>query len=153
MNLSTPLQTRSGPDPRTTTSNPHTRLDQQPSDLSIQERLAARLFTLPGVAERPSAISVRGHGRWPSASRARDRRCSWSAASSHALHPAPDFSLHAALPRYLKVEAIEAGASAGRRRNRILTPARRRPEGVAPGPRVTAYRVPTASGRGGSSLS
>ncbi|HVF00867.1 MAG TPA: hypothetical protein VNA27_05935, partial [Rubrobacteraceae bacterium] len=53
------LLQRSGPRPRTTPTNPHTQLEQNP-DTSIVEELVCRIFSLPGVEERPSAISVPG---------------------------------------------------------------------------------------------
>lgn len=109
MRLITPLPKRWGPHPRTTSSNPHTQLDQQPTDPSIREQLAARLFSLPGVVERPSAISVPG----ARALTLRDpgpRSSMFMIGSEFAhLHPAPDFSLHTALPQELVREAIEAG--------------------------------------------
>lgn len=53
------LPERSGPRPRTTPTNPHTQLEQNP-DTDMVEELARRIFALPGVVERPSAISVPG---------------------------------------------------------------------------------------------
>ena len=54
------LPARAGDRPRTTPTNPHTQLDQQPLDLRWVEELARRLFSLPGVVEEPSRISVPG---------------------------------------------------------------------------------------------
>ena len=54
------LPARAGDRPRTTPTNPHTQLDQQPVDLRWVEELARRLFSLPGVVEEPSRISVPG---------------------------------------------------------------------------------------------
>lgn len=103
------LPTRSGPRPRTTPSNPHTQLDQQPTDPRIREQLAARLFALRGVVERPSAISVAGARaltlRQPSS---RSQLFMVGTEFAH-LHPAPDLSLHTVLPPELAAEAIEAG--------------------------------------------
>lgn len=104
------LPMRAGPRPRTTPTNPHTQLDQQP-DRSLIDSLAERIFALPHVEERPSAISVPG------------ARALWleervSAGPSEAfivgrefahLHPEPDGSLHASLPARRAVEAIAAG--------------------------------------------
>ena len=53
------LPERAGHRPRTTPTNPHTQLDQNPQDPVVQE-LARRVFALPDVEERPSAISVPG---------------------------------------------------------------------------------------------
>jgi len=50
---------RAGPRPRTTTTNPHTQLDQNaPPDL--QERVFEIGRSLFGVAVRPSRVSVPG---------------------------------------------------------------------------------------------
>src|SRR5438876_3005095 len=54
------LPARPGERPRTTPTNPHTQLDQQPLDAAVVEELARRIFALPGVVERPSGISVPG---------------------------------------------------------------------------------------------
>ena len=53
------LPERSGSRPRTTPTNPHTQLEQNPEP-EVVEELARRVFALPGVEERPSAISVPG---------------------------------------------------------------------------------------------
>ena len=104
------LPRRPGPRPTTTPTNPHTQLDQQPTGFGQRELLAAAVFALPGVVERPSAISVPG------------ARALWLAEGADGpveafmigkefahLHPAPDLSLHAMLPPSLAEEAIEAG--------------------------------------------
>ena len=95
-----PLPARAGERPRTTPTNPHTQLDQQPTDLRSFEELAARVFALPGVVEEPSRISVPGaralvlapgEAAGPPEAFLIDREF------AH-LHPAPDHSLHAMLP-------------------------------------------------------
>ena len=53
------LPERSGPQPRTTPTNPHTQLEQNPDRTAVEE-LARRIFALPDVKERPSEISVPG---------------------------------------------------------------------------------------------
>jgi hypothetical protein len=53
------LPKRSGSRPRTAPTNPHTQLEQNPERQVIEE-LARRVFALPDVEERPSAISVPG---------------------------------------------------------------------------------------------
>ena len=58
--MSSSLPARAGDRPRTTPTNPHTQLDQQPSDLRWVEELARRVLALPGVVEEPSRISVPG---------------------------------------------------------------------------------------------
>jgi len=104
------LPERAGQRPRTTPTNPHTKLDQNPQDLVVQE-LAQRIFALPDVEERPSAISVPG-------ARALWLRDEVPAGPQEAfmigrefahIHPLPDGSLHAAVPPELAEEAIEKG--------------------------------------------
>ena len=105
------LPTRTGERPRTTPTNPHTQLDQQPSDLRWVEELARRVFSLPGVVEEPSRISVPGARALvlgpnepigPPEAFLIDREF------AH-LHPTPDHSLHAMLPPETVTEAVAAG--------------------------------------------
>src|SRR5919198_3617245 len=106
-----PLPVRVGDRPRTTPTNPHTQLDQQPTDLRWVEELAERVFALPGVVEQPSGISVPGaralvlapgEPTGPPEAFLIDREF------AH-LHPSPDHSLHAMLPPETVAEAVEAG--------------------------------------------
>src|ERR687887_1319485 len=106
-----PLPVRVGDRPRTTPTNPHTQLDQQPTDLRWVEELARRVFALPGVVEEPSRISVPGARALvlapgepvgPQEAFLIDREF------AH-LHPAPDHSLHAMLPTEVAGEAVAAG--------------------------------------------
>jgi Family of unknown function (DUF5519) len=108
---SSSLTRREGQRPRTTSTNPHTQLDQQPTDSSVREELARRVFALPGVIEQPSGISVPGARALmlapgepvgPPEAFLIDREF------AH-LHPAPDYSLHAMLPLELAQAAIDAG--------------------------------------------
>ena len=105
------LPVRLGDRPRTTPTNPHTQLDQQPTDLAWVEELARRIFSLPGVIEQPSRISVPGaralvlapeEATGPPEAFLIDREF------AH-LHPAPDHSLHAMLPAETVTEAVAAG--------------------------------------------
>ena len=105
------LSTRRGERPRTTPTNPHTQLDQQPFDVALVEELARRLFALPGVVERPSGISVPGaraltlapgEPTGPPEAFMIDREF------AH-LHPSPDHSLHVMLPAEVAQAAISAG--------------------------------------------
>jgi hypothetical protein len=109
--MSSPLPIRVGDRPRTTPTNPHTQLDQQPIDVRWIEELARRVFALPGVVEQPSRISVPGaralvlapdQALGPPEAFLLDREF------AH-LHPAPDHSLHAMLPSETVTEAIAAG--------------------------------------------
>jgi hypothetical protein len=106
-----PLPTRVGDRPRTTPTNPHTQLDQQPTDVRWSEELARRVFALPGVVAEPSRISVPGaralvlapgEPAGPPEAFLIDREF------AH-LHPAPDHSLHAMLPTETVTEAVAAG--------------------------------------------
>lgn len=105
-----PLPRRPGSRPTTTPTNPHTQLDQQPSDSEQREQLAASVFALPGVVERPSLISVPGaRALWLSDGSAGPPEAFMVGNEFAHLHPAPDQSLHAMLPPALAVEAVEAG--------------------------------------------
>lgn len=53
------LAPRAGVRPRTTPANPHTQLDQQPTNPAIVAELAHRAFSLPDAEERPSRPRVR----------------------------------------------------------------------------------------------
>jgi hypothetical protein len=105
------LPLRSGSRPRTTPSNPHTQLDQQPSDSRLVEELARRVFALPGVVEAPSRISVPGARALmlaPGEPVGPPEAFMVPGEFAH-VHPAPDHSLHAMLPLDLAAAAIEAG--------------------------------------------
>lgn len=105
-----PLPRRPGPRPATTPTNPHTQLDQQPVSSEQRELLAAALFALPGVVERPSRISVPGARALWLADGAGGPPEAFLVDSEFAhLHPGHDQSLHAMLPPSLAEEAIEAG--------------------------------------------
>jgi len=106
-----PLPVRSGERPRTTPTNPHTQLDQQPTDLRWIEELARRVFGLPGVVEEPSGISVPGARALvlaPGEPAGPPEAFLIEREFAH-LHPAPDHSLHAMLPTETATEATEAG--------------------------------------------
>ena len=105
------LPTRAGERPQTTPTNPHTQLDQQPTDPRWVEELGERVFALPGVLEEPSRISVPGARALilaPGEPTGPPEAFLIEREFAH-LHPAPDHSLHAMLPPELVDEAIEAG--------------------------------------------
>lgn len=105
-----PLPRRAGPRPATTPTNPHTQLDQQPAGSEQRQLLAAAIFGLAGVVERPSAISVPGARALWLAVGADGPPESFLVGQEFAhLHPGPDHSLHAMLPPLLALDAIEAG--------------------------------------------
>jgi hypothetical protein len=102
---------RRGPRPRTTPSNPHTQLDQQPHDPAVRERLRADLERLPDVVWQPSEISVPGaqalcladgRGEGPPEAFMVGREF------AH-LHPDPDQSLHLMVPEALADHLIANG--------------------------------------------
>lgn len=105
------LSARSGDRPRTTLTNPHTQLDQQPSDRRWIDELAERVFALPGVLEQPSRISVPGARALvlEPGEPAGPREAFLIEREFAHLHPAPDHSLHAMLPLETAREAIDAG--------------------------------------------
>ncbi len=108
------LAERRGPRPRTTPTSPHTQLDQQPGAETagpLRAKLAQALFALPDVREAPSAVSVPGaRALWLPPSAARGPREAFLVGTEFAhLHPAPDWSLHAALPPRLAEEAVAHG--------------------------------------------
>jgi hypothetical protein len=104
------LPKRSGPPPRTTPTNPHTQLEQNP-ERQVVEELARRVFALPGVEERPSAISVPGaRALWLSEDVQAGPQEAFMIGREFAhIHPMPDGSLHAALPPEAAREAVEKG--------------------------------------------
>lgn len=104
-----PLPPRPGARPTTTPTNPHTQLDQQPVGWAQRELLAAAVFDLPGVVERPSGISVPGaRALWLTDADGPPEAFMVGHEFAH-LHPDPDQSLHMMLPPALAEEAIDAG--------------------------------------------
>jgi Family of unknown function (DUF5519) len=109
--MSSSLPIRPGDRPRTTPTNPHTQLDQQPTDLRFIEELARRVFALPGVVEEPSRISVPGARALvlaPGEATGPPEAFLIEREFAH-LHPAPDHSLHAMLPSETATDAVAAG--------------------------------------------
>jgi hypothetical protein len=104
------LPERSGTRPSTTPTNPHTQLEQNPAP-EVVEVLARRVFALPGVEERPSAISVPGaRALWLRADIAPGPQEAFMIGREFAhIHPMPDGSLHVALPSEVAREAVEKG--------------------------------------------
>jgi hypothetical protein len=105
------LPPRSGARPRTTPTNPHTQLDQQPTDPRLAAELARRAFALPGVVEEPSGISVPGARALvlaPNEPVGPPEAFLIGREFAH-VHPDPDHSLHAMLPTDTVNEAVAAG--------------------------------------------
>lgn len=105
-----PLPSRPGSPPTTTPANPHMQLDQQPAGSEQRDLLAAAVFALAGVVERPSLISVPGARALWLAEEAEGPPEAFMIGHEFAhLHPVPDQSLHMMLPPQLAEEAIAAG--------------------------------------------
>jgi Family of unknown function (DUF5519) len=105
------LPQRAGARPRTTPTNPHTQLDQQPADAWLIEELARRALALPGVVEEPSRISVPGARALvlaPGEPAGPPEAFLIEREFAH-IHPDPDHSLHAMLPPETADEAVAAG--------------------------------------------
>jgi luciferase-like monooxygenase len=108
---SSSLPPRVGARPKTTPTNPHTQLDQQPADSRLVEELARRVFALPGVVELPSRVSVPGARALvlaPGETVGPPQAFMIDREFAH-LHPAPDHSLHAMLPMEVVSDAVDAG--------------------------------------------
>lgn len=103
------LPTRAGSRPRTTTTNPHTQIDQQPHE-PLSETIVSHAAALSdvrlGPSERapPGAIGFHVAGR----SRGPDRAFMLGDEFAH-VHPSPDVSLHMTLPEPVRSEAIAKG--------------------------------------------
>ena len=109
--MASSLPTRARDRPRTTPTNPHTQLDQQPDDSRWVEELARRIFALPGVVEEPSRISVPGARALvlaPGEPAGPPEAFLIGREFAH-VHPNPDHSLHAMLPTETVDEAVAAG--------------------------------------------
>ena len=105
------LPARAGTRPRTTVTNPHQQLDQQPADTSIYVALADRCFSLPNVHEEPSGVSVpgaRGLCLDP-ACRGREPDAFMIGNEFAHLHPRPDVSIHLTLPHDVGAHATDQG--------------------------------------------
>jgi hypothetical protein len=104
------LPRRRGSRPRTTPTNPHTQLEQNPQREVVGE-LARRVFALPGVEERPSAISVPGaRALWLREELPTGTQEAFMIGREFAhIHPMPDGSLHVSLPSEVAQEAIRKG--------------------------------------------
>jgi len=100
---------RAGPRPRTTSTNPHTQLDQiAPRDL--QERVFAFASSLTGVVVGPSPVSVPGARAFqlPGSTHAAAGAFMVGREFAH-IHPPSDGSLHMVLPPDIVERVIENG--------------------------------------------
>ncbi len=94
------LPIRSGNKPRTTPSNPHIQLDQQPENRKIISDLMVWAFSLPEIKKESSKISMPGA---EAMCLSKDKMCNKCSAFmienefAH-FHPVPDGSMHLGLP-------------------------------------------------------
>jgi hypothetical protein len=100
---------RGGVRPRTTSTNPHTQLDQN-APLELQERLFALAAGLAGVVVGPSHVSVAGTRAFhlPGCRHAAEAGFMIEREFAH-LHPRVDGSLHMSLPPAAVGTAIDNG--------------------------------------------
>jgi hypothetical protein len=105
------LPTRRGPRPITSSGLPHAQLNQQPADHVITAALSQRAFSLAGVTEKASIVSVPGaRALVLDAADADGPPEAFFAAGEFAhLHPEPDHSLHMCLPKPQAAAACRAG--------------------------------------------
>ena len=104
------LPPRAGERPRTSTSIPHTQLDQQPEEIGDLDAILAVAATWPHVNQRPSRIAVDGSRALvltPDACHGPAEAFMVGLEFCHG-HAGGDFSLHATLPLSL-VEAAQRG--------------------------------------------
>jgi len=105
------LPQRSGARPRTTSTFPHSQLDQQPTDTRHIEAVFAEAATWPTVREQPSTISVQGSRALvvePDAETGPAEAFMVGREFCH-VHAQGDLSLHATLPVSLAEAAEHAG--------------------------------------------
>ena len=104
MNSQLTLQTlpnRQGERPSTTSTNPHTQLNQQPENLSYINSLMNWAFTLGHIERKPSAISVPGAVAMCMDNGHTCKSCNaFMIGTEFAhFHPHPDYSMHLGLPK------------------------------------------------------
>lgn len=101
---------RLGPAPRTTTTNPHMQLDQQPVTPFSAELLeqARRLSDVVLAPSRRAPVRTVGLYLLPEVANGPEEAFMLATEFAH-VHPAPDFSMHLTLPEPLRTEAIAAG--------------------------------------------
>ncbi|MEM6722949.1 MAG: hypothetical protein AAF598_02865 [Bacteroidota bacterium] len=105
------LPSRQGDRPRTTNTNPHTQLNQQPDDLSFIQELMDWAFKMHHIERRPSAISVPG-----AVAMCMDHAHTCKACNAFMVgtefahfHPHPDYSMHLGLRKTDAELFIEKG--------------------------------------------
>lgn len=104
------LPVRSGPKPATTSSLPHSQLDQHGPD-NVVQALHKFAFALPGVEDKPSGVSVPGARAMVMHDHAKCNHKAFMVGREFAhIHPSPDSgSLHVQLPKQDALEVIKKG--------------------------------------------
>ena len=104
------LPPRAGDKPKTTSTNPHQQLSQNPGP-EVHELLLSKAFAFPQVERRPSAISVPGaQALWLSEEVAGARPDAFLIGREFAhVHPPYDGSMHMMLPPLAVEELLEKG--------------------------------------------
>ncbi|MEL6675042.1 MAG: phospholipase [Bacteroidota bacterium] len=102
---------REGERPRTTSTNPHTQLTQQPADRSTIDPLMEWAFSLAHIERKPSGVSVPGAVAMCLAEGHTCESCNaFMVGSEFAhFHPHPDYSLHLGLPQEEAEMVIQKG--------------------------------------------
>lgn len=105
------LPSRAGKRPETTSTNPHSQLNQQPTDTAFVEELMDWAFTLGHTIKRSSAVSVPGAiALWMKEEQACKECNAFMVGTEFAhFHPYPDYSLHLGLPKNDAERLIEKG--------------------------------------------
>lgn len=94
------IPSRVGERPRTTNTNPHTQLNQQPSDTSHVKHLMDWAFTFEHIERKPSGVSVPGAVAMCMVEGHTCKSCNaFMIGTEFAhFHPHPDYSMHLGLP-------------------------------------------------------
>ncbi|CAL2077255.1 hypothetical protein T190607A01A_10501 [Tenacibaculum sp. 190524A05c] len=93
------LPEREGERPKTTNTNPHTQLDQQPVNIQYVEQLKDWAFNLGNIEKRASLISVPGaEAMFMEQEHACEKCNAFMIGNEFAhFHPRPDYSMHLGL--------------------------------------------------------
>lgn len=105
------LPHRKGVKPKTTPSNPHMQLDQQPEDRELVDKLMAWAFSLAYISKEYSKISVPGAQAMCMSQNKKCTHCNAFMIENEFahFHPIPDGSMHLGLPIKDSKYVIENG--------------------------------------------
>ncbi len=105
------LSKREGSKPKTTHTNPHMQLDQQPADRKLINELMSWAFSLPDITQENSKISVPGAKAMCMSEDKRCKNCNAFMIENEFahFHPLPDGSMHLGLPLSDVKKVIEHG--------------------------------------------